>query len=126
MARNIGVSLNDPQPVYRAVILTLYSGLTNRELKRYTTGDGTEFLYHESTAYGPYETKAPATAQITQALRHHEGWKKNGHYEWRNVWNRATGVSERVPTGDSVPELTAFVEEQLPSWNQMPATVRTA
>lgn len=126
MSRRIGVSLDNPQPVYRAVVLWLYSGLTNRELKRYTTVDGTTYLYHESTAYGPYETKAPATSQITSALRNHEGLKKNGHYEFRHQWNTALGKSERVPTGDSVPEITAFVEEQLPSWNPIPATVRTA
>jgi hypothetical protein len=108
------------------VILKLYSGLSSRELKRYTTADGTEYLYHESVAYGPYETKAPATSQITGAIRDHESYKDRGYYEWRNVWNSALGKSERVPTGDSAPELTAFVEEQLPSWNPLPGTVRQA
>ena len=126
MARRIGVTLDNPKPVYRAVVLKLYSGLTSRELKRYTTVDGTEYLYHESVAYGPYENKAPATGQITGAIKDHEYYKKNGHYEFRNQWNSALGKSERVPTGDSVPELTAFVEEQLPSWNPIPASIRTA
>lgn len=126
MSRRIGVGLDNPKPVYRAVVLKLYSGLTSRELKRYTTADGTEFLYHTSTAYGPYETKAPATGQITGAIRDHEGFKTRGNYEWRHQWNSALGKSERVPTGDSVPELTAFVEEQLPSWNPLPATIRKA
>jgi hypothetical protein len=104
--------------------MKLYPGIHNRELKRYTTADGTEYLYHESEAYGPYETKAPATGQITSSLRHHEAWKENGAYEFRHQWNSALGKSERVPTGDSVPELTAFVEEQLPSWNPIPGTTR--
>lgn len=126
MARNIGVTIGDPQPVYRAVILKLYPGIHNRVLKTYTTGDGTEYLYHEAEAYGPYGTKAPATSQATSALRLHEQWKKNGAYLWRHEYNRATRRSERVPSGDSVPEITAFVEEQVPAWNQLAGTVRTS
>lgn len=125
MSRRIGVGLDNPQPVYRAVILKLYPGVHSRELKRYTTGDGTEYLYHESSAYGPYETKAPATGQVTSALKSHETAIKQGYYTHRNVWNPALGRSERVPNG-TVPEFTAFIEEQLPAWNPIPATVRTA
>lgn len=125
MARNIGVSLGDPQPVYRAVILKLYPGIHNKELKRYTTEDGTEYLYHESHAYGPYETKAPATAQITSALRDHESAIKNGYYTHRNVWDEALRKPVRVQEG-TVPEFTGFVEEQLPSWNPIPTTIRKA
>lgn len=125
MARNIGVSLGDPQPVYRAVILKLYPGLHNRELKRYTTEDGTEYLYHASEAYGPYGTRAPATAQVTGALRGHETAIKQGYYTHRNEWNPALGRSEKVPNG-TVPEFTAFVEEQTPSWEPVAGTIRKA
>lgn len=126
MARSIGMALQNPTPVYRAVILKLYPGVHNRTLKTYTTGDGQEFQYHSVEAYGPYGTRAPATSQITQALRHHEEWAKAGHYTTRRTYNRQTQSYDIEYDVDTVPELTAFVEEQVPSWNPVAQTIRTA
>lgn len=125
MARSIGMTLQNPTPVYRAVILRLFPGVHNRELKRYTTADGTEYLYHDAEAYGPYGTRAPATAQVTTALRHHNNWIKQGHYTTRRVWNPVTRTSETENYG-TVPSFAAFIEEQIPSWQQVPGTIKEA
>lgn len=125
MARSIGMTLQNPAPVYRAVILFLYPGIHNRTLKTYTTVDGLTYSYHEAEAYGPYGTRAPATAQVTTALRHHENWIKAGHYTHHRVWNPVTQKAETQVYG-SVPELTAFTEEQIPAWSQVPGSVKEA
>lgn len=125
LARSIGMTLENPAPVYRAVILYLYPGIHNRPLLTYTTEDGQQFQYHTVEAYGPYGTRAPATSQVTQALRHHESWAKAGHYTTRRVWNSATRMYDEEPYG-SVPQVTAFVESQIPAWNPIAGTERTA
>lgn len=125
MARSIGMSLEKPTPVYRGVILKLYPGIHNRTLKRYTTVDGTEYLYHEASAYGPYGSKGPATAQVTSALRHHTDWAKRGYYTTKRTWNNLTKSYDETQEG-SIPEVTAFVEEQVPAWKPIAGTVRTS
>jgi hypothetical protein len=108
------------------VILYLYPGIHNRTLKTYTTANGEQFNYHRVEAYGPYGTRAPATSMITSALRHHETYIQQGYYTFRNEWDTKTRSYNRVPSGDSVPEITAFVEEQVPAWNPVPHTIREA
>ena len=125
MARSIGMALENPTPVYRGVILFLYPGVHNRPLKTYTTADGTEYLYHRASAYGPYGSKGPATAQVTSAIRNHNEWVKRGHYTNSHEFNEQTRKYELVPNGDSVPSLTAFVEEQVPAWTPIDGTTRT-
>ncbi len=125
MARHIGVSIDGSEKVYRGVILFLYPGVHTRTLKTYTTADGTEYFYHEANAYGPYGTRAPATAQVTQGLRHHEEWTKRGHYTTQRVWNPATRDYDVIQKG-SVPEVVGFVEEQIPSWQLVPGTIKEA
>lgn len=119
------MALQNPTPVYRAVIMFLYPGIHNRTLKTYTTEDGTEYLYHEAQAYGPYGSKGPATAQVTSAIRHHEDWKKRGHYTTRRTYNPTTRAYD-VEQHGSVPSLVAFVEEQIPAWGPIAGTERTA
>jgi len=122
MARNIGVDLDDSKS-FRGLVLFLYPGVHNLPIKTYTTADGVEYQYHTSRAYGPYATRAPATSQVTQELRGHEEKKantlepskaKNG---WRGNYNQGPG---------SIPDVTAFVEEQIPSWRPIAGTARTA
>lgn len=125
MARSIGMTLQNPAPVYRAVILYLYPGIHNRTLKTYFTADGKEYLYHAVEAYGPYGTRAPATSQVTGAIRYHERNVKSGGYTTQHVWNNTTGRYDTIQNG-SVPELTAFVESQIPAWNPVDGTERTA
>lgn len=125
LARSIGMTLENPAPVYRAVILKLYPGIHNRTLKTYTTADGHTYSYHEAEAYGPYGTRPPATGQVTGALRHHEEWTKRGHYTTRRVFNPATKTYDLEDHG-SVPELTAFVESQIPAWRPLAGTERIA
>jgi hypothetical protein len=118
------MALEDPQPVYRGVILKLYPGIHTRTLKRYTTADGTERLYHEAHAYGPYGSKGPATAQVTSALRDHEMSKKRGHYTTQHVYNPTTRQYDVIQSG-SVPEFVGFVEQQIPAWASLDGTFRT-
>ena len=125
MARHIGVSIENPTPVYRGVILFLYPGVHNRVLKTYTTADGTEYLYHTANAYGPYGSKGPATAQVTSAIRNHNEWVKRGHYTTTHEFNSVTRKYDVFPNGNSVPSLTAFVEEQIPAWTPIDGTTRT-
>jgi len=125
MARSIGMAFDNPKPVYRGVILYLYPGVHNRVLKTYTTPDGTEYLYHVAEAYGPYGSRAPATGQVTQAIRHHESWADAGHYTTRRTWNSTTRMYDEEAYG-SIPEVTAFVEEQVPAWTPVAGTERTA
>ena len=126
MARSIGMSIEKPHPVYRAVILYLYPGVSMGDPKIYTDGTGKQHRYHKVEAYGPYNTKAPATSQITTAIRIHESWVKNGNYLSRRVWNSALGKSVDEPTGHGAPAVTGFVEEQVPAWNPLPESVREA
>lgn len=120
------MQIETPAPVYRAVILYLYPGLSKGDPKTYTAADGTEYKYHSVEAYGPYGTRAPATGQITSAIRHHEGWAKSGRYLTRRVWDSKLGRAEDQPTGHGVPSVVAFVEEQVPAWSLLPNTMRTA
>lgn len=126
MARSIGMRIEKPAPVYRAVILYLYPGLSKGDPKIYTDANGVEYKYHSVSAYGPYDTKAPATSQITSAIRDHERYVKDGHYLTRRVWNSQLGRSEDQPTGHGVPSLTGFVEEQVPAWTQLANSLREA
>lgn len=120
------MTIEDPQPVYRAVIFYLYPGLSKGDPKTYRDANGVEYKYHSVEAYGPYGTKAPATSQITSAIRHHEGWVKAGHYLTRRVWNSQLGRSVDEPTGHGVPSVVGFVEEQIPDWITLENTVREA
>lgn len=126
MARSIGMSITKPAPVYRAVILYLYPGIHNRKLEVYTAHDGQEYSYHRVEAYGPYGTRGPATAQVTSALRSHETAVKQGYYTHRNEWDSQTRSYNRVPSGESIPEVTAFVESQVPAWTPVAGTERIA
>jgi hypothetical protein len=125
MARSIGMSISDPIPVYRAVILYLYPGIHSRPLHTYTTEDGQQFQYHTVEAYGPYGTKAPATSQVTSALRHHEECVKNDRYTTQHIWNQATRDYDVIQNG-TIPQVTAFVESQIPAWSPIAGTERTA
>lgn len=125
MARSIGMSITTPHPVYRAVILKLYPGIHDRSLHTYTAADGQQYQYHTVEAYGPYGSKGPATAQVTTALRHHADWIKAGHYTTRRTYNAATRSYDEEPYG-SIPQVTAFVESQIPAWNPIAGTERTA
>ena len=125
MARHIGVRIDGTEIVYRGVVLYLYPGVHSRELKRYTTADGTEYLYHEANAYGPYGSRNPATAQVTKAIKQHTRRVKGGGYTVQHFWNTVTSQWEAVQNG-TVPSLVGFVEEQVPSWKPIPATIREA
>lgn len=124
MPRNIGVDVNDQTPVYRAVILYLYPGIHNRTLKTYTTEDGTVHQYHQSESYGPYGTRAPATGQVTSALRYHEDKKARGSYTVQHVFNPTTRSYDAIQNG-SVPEVIGFTEEQIPGWKVVPGSYKT-
>lgn len=126
MARSIGMSIEKPHPVYRAVILYLYPGVSMGDPKIYTDATGKQHRYHKVEAYGPYNTKAPATSQITSAIRLHERWVKDNHYVERYTWDTKLGKTIKEPTGHGVPQLTGFVEEQVPAWNPLPESVREA
>lgn len=126
MARSIGMALENPQPVYRGVILSLYSGVHNHTLKTYTTAEGVEYLYHTARAYGPYGSKGPATSQVTSELRDHAARIKGEHYTHRHQFNSQTQRYDLVPSGGTVPQIVAFVESQVPSWNPIAGTERTA
>lgn len=120
------MSIKTPHPVYRAVILYLYPGIHNRSLHTYTTADGQQYQYHTVEAYGPYGSKGPATAQVTTALRHHTDWTLAGHYTTRRVWNSTTRSYDTEYNVGSIPQVTAFVESQIPAWNPIAGTERTA
>jgi hypothetical protein len=108
MARQIGVGL-DNQPVYRALIFKLYSGVHTMDLQTYTTADGTEYQYHKVEAFGPYGTKGPATAQVTSAIRdfNHTITYTPTHRSW-------------MPS-----QITGIVEQQLPQWQVVAGSERT-
>jgi hypothetical protein len=123
MARNIGVDLEDSTS-FRGVVLYLYPGIHSLPLKTYTTADGVSYQYHLSKAYGPYATRAPATSQVTQELRGHEERKYNTlePSKSRNGWRG--DYTSRGP--GTIPDVTAFVEEQIPAWRPIAGTERTA
>lgn len=122
MARNIGVDLEDSAS-FRGLVLYLYPGIHDLPLKTYTTADGAEYPYHVSKAYGPYATRGPATSQVTSELRGHTEKKANtlepskSKNSWRGDYNRGPG---------SIPDVTGFVEEQIPSWKPIAGTERTS
>ena len=121
MARNIGVDLEDSQS-FRGVVLYLYPGVHNLELKTYTNADADEFLYHEALAYGPYSTRSPATSQVTQQLKIHE----TKSYNTMNPGKGNGWYGDYTEGPGSIPEVTGFVEAQIPSWNTLAGTIRTA
>lgn len=119
MARNIGVDINESKPVYRGVVLYLYPGMRNNHtLREYTAADGRTFSYHESRAFGPYETRGPATSQVTSELNTHEAKKENTINGTQRSWHGTYG--------HGIPEVTAFVESQQPSWIPIDGTFREA
>lgn len=127
MARHIGVRIDGTEIVYRGVVLYLYPGVHSRELKRYTTADGTEYLYHQANCYGPYGSRGPATAQVTQDIRQHNDSIKSNRYTTRTVWNSVTRKTETVQiSGGTIPTVTGFVEEQVPAWKPVAGTIREA
>lgn len=109
MPRSIGVDLEDPKPVYRAVVLYLYSGTHNYTLKVYTDPTGEQHQYHRAETFGPYGNRGPATGQVTSAFR---------GYEWQKNRQRST------PQTYSVSHIKGFVEEQIPAWTPVAGTVK--
>jgi hypothetical protein len=117
MARNIAVGL-DESTSYRGVVLFLYPGFSHGfELKEYTSVNGMKFSYHHASAYGPYSTRGPATSQVTSELKQHarkvEATGNPNQRGWYGNYDR-----------NGIPEVTAFVEEQVPQWKTIPETIR--
>lgn len=95
----------EPEPQYRAVMLKLYPGLHDLELKTYTDANGVTHQYHASEVYGPH-AKAQATSALTKLKNEHKRFSQPGGWYYR----------ARLGT---VPQAVFFIEVCYPQWTKL-------
>lgn len=125
MARSI-TTLED-QTLYRSVLMFLFPGVHDMELKTYTDANGDYIHYHRVWVNGPYEQSGQAKAQMNRLLKGHEN-RLNLPYKLEDGTFSAVGAyggKYWSPNG-TAPEVTAFVEAVTPSWSQVAGTLKTA